>query len=191
MMPPSLFTVVPYVLALAIATMQIGTWFGIVYCVTTSLQEGGLSPVATGLAFVPGALIGMAGNLLTPRLLARFGEWNLLTFSTILLVGAQFIVLLGDSVWFLALTVAVSGFGGSLTTPALTGIVLRSFPQMAGTASGVFNTFRQVGGAIGVAVFGLLNEISVTVSLVSGGIAFAVVVLLAHAIRLWQRPART
>ena len=39
--------------------------------------------------------------------------------------------------------------------PAVTGVVLDSVPaDRAGTASAVFNTFRQVGGAVGIAVFG-------------------------------------
>ena len=39
--------------------------------------------------------------------------------------------------------------------PAITGVVLDSVPpERAGTASAVFNTFRQVGGAVAIAVFG-------------------------------------
>jgi sugar phosphate permease len=45
----------------------------------------------------------------------------------------------------------------------MTGMLLNAVPQhLAGTASGVFNTSRQIGGALAVAVFGALlaNEAS-------------------------------
>ena len=41
--------------------------------------------------------------------------------------------------------------------PPTTSLVLASVaPAQAGTASAVFNTFRQVGGAVAIAVFGAL-----------------------------------
>jgi DHA2 family methylenomycin A resistance protein-like MFS transporter len=39
--------------------------------------------------------------------------------------------------------------------PSATGLILDSVPaDRAGTASAVFNTFRQVGGAVAIAIFG-------------------------------------
>jgi DHA2 family methylenomycin A resistance protein-like MFS transporter len=49
------------------------------------------------------------------------------------------------------------GAGGSLAMPSVTSVVLEGVPaEQAGTASAVFNTFRQVGGAVAIAVFGAL-----------------------------------
>ena len=49
------------------------------------------------------------------------------------------------------------GPGGAVAMPAITGVVLDSVPpERAGTASAVFNTFRQVGGAVAIAVFGAI-----------------------------------
>lgn len=49
------------------------------------------------------------------------------------------------------------GLGGPLVMPPVTAVLLNSVPgHLAGTASGVFNTSRQVGGALAVAVFGTL-----------------------------------
>jgi DHA2 family methylenomycin A resistance protein-like MFS transporter len=46
---------------------------------------------------------------------------------------------------------------GPLVMPPVTAILLNSVPdRQAGTASGVFNTSRQIGGALAVAVFGAL-----------------------------------
>ena len=47
------------------------------------------------------------------------------------------------------------GVGGSFTVPPLTSLLLDSLPaERAGTASGVLNTFRQLGGSLGVAAVG-------------------------------------
>jgi sugar phosphate permease len=59
--------------------------------------------------------------------------------------------------WTLALLMVVVGVAGPLTIPPMTAVLLNSVPDhQAGTASGVFNTSRQLGGALAVAVFGAL-----------------------------------
>ena len=61
---------------------------------------------------------------------------------------------LGSPALTAALLVLI-GPGGAVAMPAVTGVVLDSVPpERAGTASAVFNTFRQVGGAVAIAVFG-------------------------------------
>jgi len=60
-------------------------------------------------------------------------------------------------VWALAALMVLVGLGGPLVMPPVTGVLLNSVPaHRAGTASGVFNTSRQIGGALAVAVFGAL-----------------------------------
>ena len=75
------------------------------------------------------------------------------------------------------------GAGGALAMPSVTGVVLEGVPaQQAGTASAVFNTFRQVGGAVAIAVFGALiaDPDQVVLGLrLSLGIAAALLVLAA------------
>jgi DHA2 family methylenomycin A resistance protein-like MFS transporter len=54
------------------------------------------------------------------------------------------------------LTIPV-GLGSALAIPTITAVLVGSVPaERAGTASGVLNTCRQVGGALAVAVFGAL-----------------------------------
>ena len=49
------------------------------------------------------------------------------------------------------------GLAGPFVAPPVTAVLLSSVSgALAGTASGVFNTCRQVGGALAVAVFGAL-----------------------------------
>ena len=72
------------------------------------------------------------------------------------LVGMVATAPLGSPVITAGLVVMIGG-GGSLAMPPVTGLVLSSSePRQAGTASAVFNTFRQVGGAVAIAVFGAL-----------------------------------
>lgn len=86
---------------------------------------------------------------------------------------------------------SVVGFGVSVTTPAAAGVVLRSVnPAQAGIASAMFNTFRQVGGAIGVAVFGVIATFppSLTVSLrtVFAASALLLVYVLTFELLRWR-----
>src|SRR6266511_4348530 len=49
------------------------------------------------------------------------------------------------------------GLAGPLVMPLVTAVLLNSVPDpLAGTASGVFYTSRQLGGALAIAVFGAL-----------------------------------
>ena len=78
--------------------------------------------------------------------------------------------------------------------PPMTAVLLNGVPaHRAGTASGVFNTSRQLGGALAVAVFGALLADPATflpgvrLSLLLA----AAVALLAAAVSLLLRPAQT
>src|SRR5919197_3687359 len=63
----------------------------------------------------------------------------------------------GAPVWLVAAVTILIGLGSSLSVPTLTALLVASVPaERAGTASGVLNTCRQVGGALAVAVFGAL-----------------------------------
>lgn len=53
------------------------------------------------------------------------------------------------------------GGGGGLTVPPIASLIFDVAPsRLAGTASGVLNTFRQMGGSLGVAVFGAVVDAS-------------------------------
>lgn len=54
-----------------------------------------------------------------------------------------------------ALLMVPIGVGGSFTVPAVTAMIMDQISgALAGTASGVLSTARQLGGALGVAIFG-------------------------------------
>ena len=59
--------------------------------------------------------------------------------------------------WALAALMIPVGLAGPLVMPPVTAVLLNSVPGCrAGTVSGVFNTSRQAGEALAVAVFGAL-----------------------------------
>jgi DHA2 family methylenomycin A resistance protein-like MFS transporter len=134
---------------------------GLVFLLSLYYQEvRGLSPLATGLAFVPMTALTIVMNLLAPRIAARFGPGASMGAGQLLMAAA----LLGlcatvaeAPVWLVAALTVLIGIGGSLTVPTLTALLVASVPaERAGIASGALNTCRQVGGALAVAVFGAL-----------------------------------
>lgn len=160
MMPLDLFGSRAMRMAMLGGFSMILNWNGLVFMSTLALQQHlGLTPFISGMAFVPCAFTGVLGNLWSDRLIGGKGfRFALLVGFGCMLVG--FAVLIAGSQ---ALTLAhvaagtiIVGFGGAIGTPALSALVLRSASaNQAGIASAVFNTMRQVGGALGVAVFGV------------------------------------
>jgi DHA2 family methylenomycin A resistance protein-like MFS transporter len=136
-------------------------FYGLVFLLSLYLQEvRGLSPLATGLAFMPMTALTAFVVLVAPRIAARFGPRVPMAAGQ-LLMATGLLGLCGTATWapvwlLIALTILI-GFGSALAVPTLTALLMGSVPAArAGTASGVLNTCRQVGGALAVAVFGAL-----------------------------------
>lgn len=136
-------------------------WFGTVFLVSLYLQQQlHLSPFFAGLAFLPSAVLSIFGNVFSGRISNRFGPrvpiaggLGAMTVGLFALATATRV----DSPVLVAVLVALVGTGGSVAMPAATAVVLDNVsPAQAGTASAVFNTFRQIGGAVAIAVFGAL-----------------------------------
>jgi EmrB/QacA subfamily drug resistance transporter len=114
-------------------------------------------PLQTGLRFLPMTLAIMATSTLAPRLVARFGERRVLTVG--MLVAALGLYLLtgvhsGGSYTADVLPgglLAGLGLGLSLV-PATIAAVAGVPAKESGLASGMLNTSRLIGGALGLAV---------------------------------------
>jgi sugar phosphate permease len=98
----------------------------------------------------------------------------------------------GAPVWALALLMVLVGLAGPLIIPPVTAVLLNSVPRhRAGTASGVFNTSRQVGGALAVAVFGaLLADPATVLQGLRASLLIAAGVALLAAVASRQLPRR-
>ncbi|MET9677043.1 MFS transporter [Streptomyces sp. NPDC006482] len=133
----------------------------------------GYGAAETGLAMLPAAaVIGIVSLGVSARLIARFGERNVLLAGILLLVGVLGLLtrLPADADYvtdLLPVMLLAAGFG--LALPALTSLAMSGAEEAdAGLASGVFNTTQQIGMALGVAVLSTLAA-SRTESLTAAG----------------------
>ncbi|MDA8286421.1 MAG: MFS transporter [Actinomycetota bacterium] len=110
------------------------------------------SALTTGLLFLPMTALVAALNPSAARMAARFGPRTPIVGGQLVMVA---VLPVAAPTWAVALVMIPVGVGGSFTVPPLTFLVLGSLPaERAGTASGVLNTFRQMGGSLGVAAVG-------------------------------------
>jgi EmrB/QacA subfamily drug resistance transporter len=136
--------------------------FGMYFFVSLYLQEVvGFSPLRTGLAILPAGTLTLVGALAAPRLVAVIGaKRQLILGPTIAAAGLLWMSVLsyGAGYWvhmFGPLALFGLGIGFSfvpMTLAATAGIP----PKEAGLASGLINTTRQMGGAVGLAVLATL-----------------------------------
>jgi EmrB/QacA subfamily drug resistance transporter len=127
-------------------------------------QIRGLSPLETGVAFLPMTLT-VAALSLGPvaRLVGRFGPRPVLIAGICTLIAGlvAFALAPGDVPYAPLLLVAfvVMGLGGGSTfVPLLTIGMADVPPRDAGLASGIMNVAMQVGAALGLALLGALAE---------------------------------
>lgn len=136
-------------------------FYGMIFLLGLYLQqEQDLSPMATGLAFLPMTLLTAVSSPTTARLSAKFGaRMPIITGQLLMAVGLVALCVPPASApaWHLVLLMIPVGTGGGLAVPAVTSLLLDRVPaQRAGTASGVLNASRQLGGALSVAVLGAM-----------------------------------
>jgi Major Facilitator Superfamily len=131
---------------------------------TLWLQVGlGFSALHAGLTGVPFAIGSALASTASVRLAPRLGR-RILTLGTLLLaVGMVGVIWTVDRYhgathsWQLIPALAVCGIGLGSTVAPLVNVILAGIRgQDAGAASGVLTTVQQVGGAVGVAVIGVI-----------------------------------
>jgi EmrB/QacA subfamily drug resistance transporter len=123
----------------------------------------GFSALKAGLTMAPASVLGMVVAPFAGRMSDRIGGKYILVTGLVLFAGGMGSVVLiaqTTSAWydFLAPQL-VAGIGIGCMFAPLTTVAMRSItPTMAGAASGVFNTTRQVGTVIGTAGVGALLQ---------------------------------
>jgi predicted MFS family arabinose efflux permease len=159
MVPLELFRSRNLSVAVAVGFAFIVGYYGLPFVMSLYLQQlRGLSSLATGLVFLPMMLVGAVLTPFSARLAERQGARRLVGGGLVLMTAGLAILAIAPastSVWLLAALMVLVGLAGPLVSPPVTAVLLNSVPgHQAGTASGIFNTSRQVGGALAVAVFG-------------------------------------
>jgi EmrB/QacA subfamily drug resistance transporter len=132
--------------------------FAMWFFVSLYLQQVlGYTPIQAGLAFLPMTFAIATFSTLAPRLVRRFGAKTLLV--TGLLVGAAGLLLFTDIAVggsylgnVLAPSVLTAAGMGIAFVPVTISAVAGVAPQEAGLASGLVNTARMFGGALGLAI---------------------------------------
>lgn len=118
----------------------------------------GYSALQSGLLIVP---LAAAQMIFAPRarlVVDRFGARAVCTVGMLLVAAGLACFALFDAgtpVWVLCLVFFVQGTGMAHIMPPVTVAVMQALPrEKAGSGSAINNTFRQVGGALGIAVLG-------------------------------------
>ncbi len=145
--------------ACAVNFLSLSGLFGAIFLMTIYLQTiNGLTPIQTGVRFL--ALTGsiMVASALAPPIARRFGARGTIVAGSVLVVAGSVGLMqlrVGSTFGSYGWALALLGVGVSLCGAPATIALLASVPSdRAGTASGVSNTFRQVGGVFGVAIAG-------------------------------------
>jgi MFS family permease len=147
-----------------IAALFMCSYAGFLLLMAIYLQIGlGFSPLAAGLAYTPSAIGFFVTSLLAPRFVPLLGR-HVLTLGYVtaalgLLGTAATAAAAGANLvgWQLAPTLLIAGLGQGLGMSPLVGTILGTLPPRdAGAGSGVVTTTLQIGGALGVALIGLL-----------------------------------
>ncbi len=145
--------------------------FAVFLFLTYYLQQTlGMSPIQTGLAFLPMiACLVVAASVSTTKLLPRFGPRPLVTLG--MLLGAAAMVALSqltiDSTYAGHVLPALLPMGvgmGLIIAPSMQTATMGVAPTDAGVASATVNTSQQIGGSIGTALLSTLAASAVTSS---------------------------
>lgn len=195
MLPLDLFRNATFSTSSAIGVLVNFAFYGLVFVLSLFFQGiKGYSPLQTGLAFLPMTAVLTVGNIVAGRVMAVRGPRTLMIAGQALAaVGylAMLRVSSGSSYIGIAVPMLLAGGGIALTVPPMTNASLSVVgPEKAGIASGVLNSARQLGGVLGVSLFGFLVRGATEVAFITGmrtSLIIATVSLLAGALasKVW------
>jgi EmrB/QacA subfamily drug resistance transporter len=152
---------------------------GLFLPLTIYLQSAlGFSALKAGLTMMPMSLVSAFVAPFAGRLADRIGgKYILMLGLTLFAAGMAWVDWRADvdSTWLTFLPgLVVGGIGLGCTFAPLATVAMRNIrPQLAGAASGVLNTTRQVGGVIGSAIVGAVLQSRLAVTLHDQAVAYA------------------
>ncbi|HEX4063466.1 MAG TPA: MFS transporter [Streptosporangiaceae bacterium] len=160
MLPLGLFRSRAFSAATGVGVLFNLSLYGALICVSLYLQQARHeSALSTGLLILPMSLAVGVGSTASGWVTARIGaRWPMVAGLSLAAAGAVVLSFVGTTT-SLGLLVAGTVVLGliSLAMPAMTAVVVGSAGrEHSGVASGVLNTARQAGGALGVALLGAL-----------------------------------
>ncbi|KAF3996328.1 MFS transporter [Glaciimonas immobilis] len=202
MLPLQLFSRSSFTGAVLFGVLVNFSYYGVIFILSFYLQKvRGFSVMATGLTFLPLTATFIFSNIASGWMMARMG----LRIPMVLggLIGATGYALLGligisQDATFLEMLpgLALIPAGMGLAVPAMTTSILSNVERhQAGTASAVLNMARQVGGALGVAIFGAMIATGSALDIIAhvrGAMgASTILLLVAAGLAFWCKIERT
>ena len=159
--------------AVAVAFMAM---LGLMFILTQYLQfVRGYTPLETGMRFVPMALGFMVGAPSSAVLVNKLGTKKLMSAGLLIVAGIMLslsFLTLTTPYWAIGLLLLALGIGMAWAMAPATDAVMAALPEeQAGVGSALNDTSRQIGGALGIGIFGsIFNSVygSNIVSAVAG-----------------------
>jgi DHA2 family methylenomycin A resistance protein-like MFS transporter len=171
-----------------------GAYYGTVFVLSLYLQDVlHYSSLAAGMAFLPLTTGFIISNLISGKLMAKYGtRMPILTGLVLAVIGFTGLLIAQEHTpyWQLFIPFIIIPMGMGLAVPAMTTGILASVTKTrSGTASAVLNTTRQAAGAMGVAVFGamangnaaaIVHAITVSGLISAGGLVGVTLLILRY-----------
>lgn len=164
LLPLDLFKNRNYSIMVWLSAVSFFGMFGFMFATTIDFQTVlGMSAIQAGLTSLPLTLAIMVVSPFAGRITDRIGGRYILLVGSGLfgagIAGVAWVESLTANSFTFAVPLAVAGIGmGCMIAPIMTVAMHDVKPVMAGAASGLLNTTRQVGAAIGAAVVGAVMQ---------------------------------
>ncbi len=162
---PGLFTRRSFLAGVILSLSFFSIVFGFFFIFTIYLQIGlGYSILKAGLTGIPFSFgVSLSAGLSGPLLVPRLGR-KIISIGPIIMGAGYGLFLLtihhfadGVTPWELIPALLLAGLGMGCVVAPIFAFILAEVPiKDAGSASGIINTTQQIGGAIGVAVVGVI-----------------------------------
>ena len=161
MLDLSLFRIGSFAGANTVAMMVSLGMFGVFFYVSLYVQNIlGYSPTKAGATFLPMTLLIIVIAPIAGHLSDSIGSrWLMGAGMALLGISSLLYLRVGThtSYWGLLPQMVVGGVGMAMTMSPMTSAAMASVPiDKAGVGSGVLNSFRQVGGSLGIALMGAI-----------------------------------
>jgi DHA2 family methylenomycin A resistance protein-like MFS transporter len=163
MLPLNLFLLPTFSATTVVGLILNFGYYGFIFLLSLFFEQvRGYTPLITGLALFPMTASIIIGNIIAGRLTGRFGPRLPLSLGfagcSVGLLALGFIIATAPYLTFFYILL-ITGFGMGLAVPPLNSALLGTVShERSGVASGMLNASRQVGGVIGVAIFGSLIQ---------------------------------
>jgi MFS family permease len=137
------------------------TFFAVFFYITLYLQTVlGMSPIETGLVYLPGTFLVFIVSGMTAQLGANVSPAKVASLGLVLVgIGLALMLMIEvDSSWTALLAgLLMASLGTGLFNPTASALALNALPaEQSGLAAGSNDTFRQTAVAVGIAFLGTL-----------------------------------